>query len=52
MILCGKAVFVFLMKAHVTRRKINLPKSFFVNYVKPSVKSALQYLIWLKSKRV
>ena len=46
--LCGKADFVFLMKAHVSRKKINLPMSYFVNYVMPSV----SIIIWLKSKRV
>ena len=30
-ILLGNADFVFLMKAQITRKKINLPKLFFVN---------------------
>ena len=30
-ILLGNADFVLLMKAQITRKKINLPKSFFVN---------------------
>ena len=34
----GNADFVLLMKAQITRKKINLPK--------------LQYLIWLNSKTV
>ena len=31
MILLGNADFVLLMKAQITRKKINLPKLFFVN---------------------
>ena len=30
-ILLGKADFVLLMKAQITRKKINLPKLFFMN---------------------
>ena len=30
-ILLGNADFVLLMKAQITRKKINLPKMFFVN---------------------
>ena len=32
-ILLGNADFVLLMKAQITRKKINLPKLFFVNEV-------------------
>ena len=31
LILLGNADFVILMKAQITRKKINLPKLFFVN---------------------
>ena len=43
---------MLLMKAHITRKKINLPKLFFVNYVRASTSSTLQYFIRLKSKAV
>ena len=32
-ILLGNADFVLLMKAQITRKKLNLPQLFFVNYV-------------------
>ena len=40
------------MKAQITRKKINLPKLFFVNYVRAGTSNSLQYLIWLNSKTV
>ena len=40
-ILLGKADFVFLMKAQITRKKINLPKLFFVNYVRAGARCSL-----------
>ena len=43
---------MFLMKAYETRKNINLPRSFFISYVTASVRSSLEYFIWLKSKRV
>ena len=49
-ILLGNAVFVFLMKAQITRKKINLTKLFFVNEVRVGTSNSYQYLIWLKSK--
>ena len=36
----------------MTRKEINLPKSFFMNYVRASARSSLQYFICLNSKRV
>ena len=44
--------FVFLMKAQVTRKCVNLHKSFFANCARESVGNSLQYLICLKSERV
>ena len=41
-----------LMKAQITRKKINLPKLFFVNYVRTNTSSSLQDCIWFKSKAV
>ena len=35
---------MFLMKEQVIRKKINLPKSFFMNYVRTSARSSLQIL--------
>ena len=40
------------MKAQITRKKINLPKLFLVNWVRAGISNSLQYLIWLKSKTV
>ena len=40
------------MKAQITRKKINLPKLFLVNWVRAGTSNSLQYLIWLKSKTV
>ena len=40
------------MKAQITRMKINLPKLFFMNYVRAGASNSLQYLIWLKSETV
>ena len=40
--------FVFVMKAKVTQKRVNLHKSFFMNYVRESVGNSLQYLILLK----
>ena len=51
-ILLGRADLMLLMKAQITRKKINLPKLFFVKYVRASTSSPLQYFIWLKSKAV
>ena len=47
-ILLGKADFVLLIKAQITRKKINLPKSFFVNYVRACARSSVQYFILLQ----
>ena len=41
---------VFLMKAQVTRKCVNLHKTFFMNKVKACVGISLQYLICLKSE--
>ena len=43
---------MFLMKAQITQQKINSLKSFFVNYIRASARSSLQYFIWLKSKTI
>ena len=51
-ILLGNADFVLLMKAQITRNKINLPKLFFVNLVRAGTSNSLQYLIDLKSNTV
>ena len=40
------------MKAQITRKKIKLPKLFFVNQVRAGTNNSLQYLIWLKPKSV
>ena len=40
------------MKAQITQKNINLPKLFFVNYVRAGTSNSLQYLIWLNSKTV
>ena len=40
------------MNAQITRKKINLPKLFFVNKVMTGTSNSLQYLVWLKSKTV
>ena len=52
MILLRNADFVLLMKAQITRKKINLPKLFFVDWVRAGTSNSLQYLIWLNSKTV
>ena len=51
-ILLGSADFVLLMKAQITRNKINLPKLFLVNWVRAGTSNSLQYLIGLKSNTV
>ena len=43
---------MLLIKAQITRNKINLPKLFYVNKVRAGTSNSLQYLIWLKSKTV
>ena len=43
---------MLLMKAQITQKKINLLKFFFVNYVRTSTSSSMQYFIWLKTKAV
>ena len=43
---------MILLKAQITRKKINLPKLFFVNEVRAGTSNSLQYLIWLNSKTV
>ena len=48
----GNADFVILLKAQITRKKINLSKLFFVNWVRAGTSNSLQYLIWLNSKTV
>ena len=40
------------MNAQITRKKINLPKLFFVHNIRAGTSNSLQYLIWLKSKTV
>ena len=40
------------MKAQITRKKINWPKLFLVNWVRASTSNSLQYLIWSKSNTV
>ena len=40
------------MKAQITQKENNLPKLFFVNYVRACTRRLLQYFIWLKSKTV
>ena len=40
------------MKAQITRKKINLPKLFFLNSVRAGTSNSLQYLIWLNLKTV
>ena len=47
-----KSDFVFLMKAQVTRKRVYLLRSFFVNYVRASVGNSLQNSICLNSERV
>ena len=51
-ILLGNADFVLLMKAQITRKKINWPKLFLVNWVRAGTSNSLQYIIWSKSKTV
>ena len=43
---------MLLMKAQITRKKINLPKFFFLKKVRAGTSNSLQYLIWLNSKTV
>ena len=43
--LLGKAYFVLLVEVHITRKKINFLKSFFMNYVWAGTSSSLQYFI-------
>ena len=50
-IMLGNADFVLLMKAQRTRKKTDLPKLFFVNYVWVSTSSQLQYFYLVKIKR-
>ena len=40
-ILSGNAYFVLLVKVRITRKKINLPKLFFINYVRVGTSSSL-----------
>ena len=40
------------MKGQITRKKINLPKFFLVNWVRAGTSNSLQYLICLKSETV
>ena len=50
---CEKILILcFLMNEQVTRKKINLRKLFFMNNVRTSARSSLQYLICIKSKQV
>ena len=51
-IMSGNAYFVLLVKVRITRKKINLPKLFFIDYVRAGTSSLLQCFIWLKSKTV
>ena len=51
-LLLGNADLVLLMKAQITRKKIELPKLFFVNKVRMGTSNSLQYYIWLESKTV
>ena len=44
-ILRGIADFVFLVKAQITGKRINLLTPFFMNYVRESVRNSLQYFI-------
>ena len=37
-------IFVFSMKAQVTRKRINLYKLFFMNYIRASVGNSLQFI--------
>ena len=39
------------MKVKITRKRVNLRHSFFINYVRASFGNSLQYLICLKSER-
>ena len=48
----GDADFVLLIKAQITRKKINLSKLFFMNLVRLRTSNSLQYVIWFKSKAV
>ena len=51
--MCEKMQFVCFMKEQVTRKKINLPKSFFfVNGVRAGATSPLLHFIWSRSKQV
>ena len=43
---------MLLMKAQITRKKINLSKVFFMNKARAGTSNSLEYLIWLKSKTV
>ena len=43
---------MILLKAQITRKKINLPNLFFVNLVGAGTSNSLQYLIWLNSRIV
>ena len=43
---------MLLMKAQINRKMNNLPKLFFVNYLRVGTSISLQYLIWSKSKTV
>ena len=38
------------MKAQITRKKINVPKLFFVNKVRAVTSNSMQYFIWSKIK--
>ena len=43
---------MFLLKAQITRMKISFPMQCFMNYVRVSVRSSLQYIIWFELKTV
>ena len=43
---------MILLKAEITRKKINLPKLFFVNKFRAGTSNLLQYFIWFNKKTV
>ena len=51
-ILLGNADCVFLMKAQITRKKINLPELFFVNQVQGEYQQLIAIFNLVKSKTV
>ena len=50
-IFSGKADFVLLLMAQITRKKIKLPKLFSVNYVRAGTSNSLQYLNLVEIKK-